>query len=850
MDLTTQRKVVFGRIADIRYEGSGTGLSRRSSLLGQPDGSNLNSQLPRQWSNVANETGGTGRLVAHVFQEIAPVLHRHGVDMVFADVQGANAPRLPPKEKVFPGFVLHSPTGEVRLVGEMKTSWTTDLDNLWSRAERKFLGQVFRYMDDYGTLYGCACTYEQAVFLKRRDQGPFRSHRLSSIALPRIKIGGIAGYWARFEGYILWVLQKAIGWVITLDWRYFFDSSLTALASGCQALSTRPYVPRGHSLSRRDDSAPIYRDASYCIDERVDDLLARMTIEEKAGQLFHTRLMDGPLDDEGSGNNAHNSTSNMIGEKHMTHFNLASDITNATETAEFINRIQELALQTRLGIPVTVSTDPRHSFTENVGTGFKAGVFSQWPESIGLAALRDPYVVRKFAEVAKEEYIAVGIRAALHPQVDLSTEPRWARISNTWGENSTLTSELLVEYIKGFQGDKLGPQSVKTVTKHFPGGGPVENGEDSHFAYGKNQTYPGNNLEEHLKPFKAAIAAGATEIMPYYSRPIGTEYEPVAFSFNKRIVTELLRNELGFEGIVLTDWGLITDGYIAGQYMPARAWGVENLTELERAARILDAGCDQFGGEERPELIVQLVQEGTVSEDRIDVSVRRLLREKFVLGLFDNPFVDPESAGRVVGNDYFVRLGREAQRRSYTLLSNNEDIVPLKKIEQSTKFYIEGFNASFIESWNYTVVDSPEEADYALLRYNAPYEPRPGGFEANMHAGSLAFNDTEKARQAKIYSTVPTIVDIVMDRPAVIPEIIEQAKAVFASYGSDSNAFLDVVFGVSAPEGKLPFDLPSSMEAVEAQMEDVPFDTRNPVFKFGHGLSYANPCASSSSKCS
>ncbi|EIT77066.1 putative beta-glucosidase C [Aspergillus flavus] len=627
-------------------------------------------------------------------------------------------------------------------------------------------------------------------------------------------------------------------------------ASLTALASGCQALSTRPYVPRGHSLSRRNDSAPIYKDASYCIDERVDDLLARMTIEEKAGQLFHTRLMDGPLDDEGSGNNAHNSTSNMIGEKHMTHFNLASDITNATETAEFINRIQELALQTRLGIPVTVSTDPRHSFTENVGTGFKAGVFSQWPESIGLAALRDPYVVRKFAEVAKEEYIAVGIRAALHPQVDLSTEPRWARISNTWGENSTLTSELLVEYIKGFQGDKLGPQSVKTVTKHFPGGGPVENGEDSHFAYGKNQTYPGNNLEEHLKPFKAAIAAGATEIMPYYSRPIGTEYEPVAFSFNKRIVTELLRNELGFEGIVLTDWGLITDGYIAGQYMPARAWGAENLTELERAARILDAGCDQFGGEERPELIVQLVQEGTVSEDRIDVSVRRLLREKFVLGLFDNPFVDPESAGRVVGNDYFVRLGREAQRRSYTLLSNNEDIVPLKKIEQSTKFYIEGFNASFIESWNYTVVDSPEEADYALLRYNAPYDPRPGGFEANMHAGSLAFNDTEKARQAKIYSTVPTIVDIVMDRPAVIPEIIEQAKAVFASYGSDSNAFLDVVFGVSAPEGKLPFDLPSSMEAVEAQMEDVPFDTRNPVFKFGHGLSYANPCASSSSKCS
>ncbi|GMF79721.1 unnamed protein product [Aspergillus oryzae] len=135
MDLTTQRKVVFGRIADLRYEGSG-----HRAISPKPDGSNLNSQLPREWYNVANETGQTGRLVANVFQEIAPVLHRHGVDVVFADVQGANAPRLPPKEKVYPDFVLHSPTGEVRLVGEMKTSWTTDLDNLWSRAERKFLG--------------------------------------------------------------------------------------------------------------------------------------------------------------------------------------------------------------------------------------------------------------------------------------------------------------------------------------------------------------------------------------------------------------------------------------------------------------------------------------------------------------------------------------------------------------------------------------------------------------------------------------------------------------------------------------------------------------------------------------
>lgn len=611
--------------------------------------------------------------------------------------------------------------------------------------------------------------------------------------------------------------------------------ALAAISPGCLGLAINNH---GADFVQRNEGYPIYKDPSYSVDDRVQDLLRRMSIEEKAGQLFHARLSEGPLDDEGEGN----STETMIAKKHMTHFNLASDITNATATAEFVNKVQKRALRTRLGIPVTLSSDPRHSFTENVGTGFQAGVFSQWPESLGLAALRDPQLVREFAEIAREEYLAVGLRAALHPQVDISTEPRWARISGTWGENSTLTSELITEYIKGFQANdgKLGHNSVKTVTKHFPGGGPMENGEDSHFVYGKNQTYPGDNFDEHLVPFKAAIAAGATEMMPYYSRPIGTNYDPIGFSFNREIVTDLLRGELGFDGIVVTDWGLVTDGYIGTQYMPARAWGVESLSELERTAKILNAGCDQFGGEERPELVVQLVREGTISEERIDVSVARLLKEKFILGLFDNPFVDPAAANKIVGKEHFVQSGRDAQRRSYTLLTNKQSTLPLAKPSRSTKFYIEGFDRAFMAERNYTVVSTPSEADYALLRYNAPYEPRNGSFEAGFHAGSLAFNATERARQARIFSAVPTIVDIALDRPAVIPEIVEQAQAVLANYGSDSEAFLDVVFGQSKPEGRIPFDLPRSMEEVEGQMEDVPFDTLNPVFRYGHGLSYGS----------
>jgi beta-glucosidase len=332
--------------------------------------------------------------------------------------------------------------------------------------------------------------------------------------------------------------------------------------------------------------------------------------------------------------------------------------------------------------------------------------------------------------------------------------------------------------------------------------------------------------------------------MPYYSRPIGTEYEEVGFSFNKGIVTDLLKNTLGFEGIVVSDWGLVTDTYIAGQEMPARAWGVESLSELERAARVIDSGVDQFGGEQRPELIIELVENGRIEESRLDHSVRLLLREKFTLGLFEYPFVDVEEAKRIVGNPYFVRLGAEAQRKAYTLLTNKDNILPLSSDATSTKFYVEGLNSTLLTSRGFTVVETPEEADLAILRLSTPYEPRLGGFEKNYHDGSLAYNATEQARQAEIYATVPTIVDMRLERPAVIPEIAEQAAALLGSYGSSPAAFLDVLFNVegAAPQGKLPFDLPRSMEAVENSKEDVPFDTENPVFRFGDGLRYAETC--------
>ncbi|KAI9149942.1 putative beta-glucosidase C [Paramyrothecium foliicola] len=579
-----------------------------------------------------------------------------------------------------------------------------------------------------------------------------------------------------------------------------------------------------------------YQNASLCIDARVDDLLSRMTLAEKAGQMFHARTfidqgaqngtLDGDLNPE---------TSEDITEKFITHYVLSGAIDDARETASFLNGIQRVAASTRLGIPLTISVDPQHGVSNQTAVSFVGEAFSRWPDPMGFAALRKPEYTRKYAEVVREEYLALGIRQGLHPQIDLATQPRWGRLNAVFSEDVELTSVLGVEWIKGLQGEQLDRTSVIATAKHFPGGGPMENGEDSHFAWGKNQTYPGNNREHHLIPFKAAIAAGAAQIMPYYSRPIGTDWEEVAFGFNKGVVTDLLKNELGFEGIVVTDWNIVTQ----------RFWGLEEASEKERTRRVIEAGCDIFGGADGyPETIVELVNEGTISEERIDYSVRKLMKEKFQLGLFDNPYVDVDAAVITVANPYFTRLGREFQRRTMTLLTN-DGILPLPHSARSARFYVEGIDEETMFDYNLTVVATPEEADYAFLRLRSPFKPTTiTGALGEINNGTLEFDDAEKERQSKIYSTVPTVVDIKFNRPPAVPEIAEQASAFFATFGSSSDAFLDVVFGIDGwePEGKLPLEVPRSNEAAEAQFEDVPFDSVDPLFEYGHGLRYSDSC--------
>jgi len=572
-------------------------------------------------------------------------------------------------------------------------------------------------------------------------------------------------------------------------------------------------------------------DADLPVDERVQLLLDAMTIEEKAGLFFHTMIAIGDLE-EPNPVFATPSAREFLETKRMTHFNLLGAAPTGREIAAWQNALQRLAASTRLGIPVTLSTDPRHSFSENPGASILAGPFSQWPETLGLAATRDEALVERFADIARQEYTAVGLRVALHPQVDLATEPRWARQTATFGEDAELSGRLGAAYIRGFQGASFGPGSVSTMTKHFPGGGPQKDGEDPHFPYGREQVYPGGEFELHLKPFEDALAAGTRQMMPYYGMPVGTEYEEVGFGFNKSVITGLLRERYGFDGVVCTDWGLISDSEIFGQPFPARAWGVEHLTPRERMKKVLDAGADQFGGEANPELLLELVAEGEVTEARLDVSARRILREKFELGLFENPYVDEDAADDIVGRAEFRAAGEDAQRASITVLSNNGAL----PFARGRKLYVEGIDAEVAASFG-EVVETPGEADLAIIRLHAPFEERETMFENFFHAGSLAFSEQVVAHVREVAAAVPTVVDVLADRPPILTPIVEAAAAVTVNWGASGAALLDVLSGAFPAQGALPFDLPRSMAAVEASRPDVPFDTADPLFRFGHGLS-------------
>lgn len=609
----------------------------------------------------------------------------------------------------------------------------------------------------------------------------------------------------------------------------------------------------------------VYEDWRRSLDERVNDLVTQMTIEEKAGLMVGPQLSAGPNGSVSEqavySSNPFNpgpiqlnspATSDALLRRNIRQF-INRENLPARTMATWLNAVQQIAESSRLGIPVIFVTNPRNQYgTQNVFGIQEAGsAFSQWPGPLGLAATRDLALIEDFARIAAQEYVAVGLRGAYHPMADVATEPRWNRFRETFGEDAKLTTDIITALIRGFQGEKLGPHSVALTTKHFPGAGPAKEGLDAHFAYGKNQVYPGKNLEYHLQPWKAAIAAGTAMIMPYYAVPKGMTSEDVGMAYNKEIITDLLRTKLGYTGVVNSDTGISTG-------MP---WGVESLSVKDRYKKAIEAGVDRIGGDATPELIVELVKEGALTEARIDESARRILRVYFGLGLFENPYANPDEAERTVRKKEFQDKADLAQRKSIVLLKNANDILPLKK---GLRMYVEGVDAAVAAQYGYVSTNNPDEANICIVRVSPTGGAigggrgagggragaggagggRPGGFAGGGRPGGgnqpvdLTIPAARLTPVRALMQKKPTIIVLQFDSPYVIPELAQEAAALLATFGVSDEALFDVLMGKFNPTGKLPFELPSSMEAVRAQLEDLPYDSKEPLFKFGAGLSY------------
>jgi beta-glucosidase len=608
-----------------------------------------------------------------------------------------------------------------------------------------------------------------------------------------------------------------------------------------------------------------YEDWRLPAEVRVADLLQRMSLEEWAGLMTHGTLpSSGPLAPLGVGTEYDLvKVRQFIDEDHVSTF-----ITRLKGTAGFFakqnNGVQAIAESSRWGIPVTISSDPRHHFEQVLGAAMQDGAFSMWPEALGFAAANDPELTRRFGDVVRQEYKAVGIRESLAPQADLATEPRWARANGTFGEDAGIAKRMVEAYIAGVQNgpNGLNSGSVVAVVKHWAGYGAARDGWDGHNYYGRYADFSGNNFPQHLIPFTGAFAAHVGAVMPTYSvlqevAIDGKPLEQVGAGFNHQLLSELLRGKYGFRGVIVSDWAITNDcseacrnGTAAGvKPTPAEIgmpWGVEGLTKAQRFAKAINAGVDQIGGTEQSNVIAEDVHNGLISKARVREAAGRILLQKFKLGLFEQPYVDETKAGVIADNKDFASEGQAAQARAVVLLANKSvastghSLLPFAA--KGKRIYLYGVAARAAAAVGFTVVTDPTQADLALIRAPAPYESEHPNyfFGSRQHEGRLAFTEQDAAfaELLRVSPMVPTVFLTTLERPLILTNVSPLASALLGDFGILDEPLLALITGKLSPSGHLPFELPSSVEAVRQQKSDLPHDTQSPLFPYGFGLHY------------
>ena len=546
--------------------------------------------------------------------------------------------------------------------------------------------------------------------------------------------------------------------------------------SGVKILSIDGYAFKDLN---RNDTLDAYEDWRLPCSERAADLASQLSVEEIAGLMLYSAHQAIPMKEGTSYSPAHydgkayeeagaapsdltDEQKKFLKDDHLRAV-LITSVETPADAARWNNNMQAFVEGLDHGIPANTSSDPRHetkaSAEFNAGAG---GQISLWPSSLGLAATFDPALVRQFADIASEEYRALGIATALSPQIDVATEPRWWRFSGTFGEDPQLATDMAQAYCEGFQtspkelwtrGEQgWGTLSVNAMAKHWYGYGAQEGGRDSHFAHGKFAVYPGNNLTMHKRPFTEGafhLQEGtkmASAVMPIYSilwqqDPSG---ENVGGSYSHWLIQQQLRDEAGFDGVVCTDWGITADNTAMDYTGGGKPWGVEQLTVAERHYRILQAGVDQFGGNNEIAPILEAYQmwvkdKGEQSaRERFEQSARRLLMNMLRVGLFENPYLDPKRTEETVGKPEFMEKGYEAQLKSVVMVKNHGNAtLPISKrlkvyvpkrhfpaipgiwggmSEEKTDYPI---SLDLVKKY-YDVTDKPEEADFALCLIAEP----------------------------------------------------------------------------------------------------------------------------------
>jgi beta-glucosidase len=629
----------------------------------------------------------------------------------------------------------------------------------------------------------------------------------------------------------------------------------------------------------KNQKLDVYEDWRQPLDKRVANLVSQMTLEEKVGMLLINTLNAGEKGTLTEG------AVDYIENQKMTRFIFRNTIKNNPvntgagngfagvqispyEAAQFMNAVQELSERTRLGIPSLFKSNSRNhmEIDARAGINVESGSFSSWPKESGLAATRDMDLIADFAKIIAEEWRAIGLRGMYGYMADLSTEPRWYRVHETFTENSELATDIIKVLIKNLQGEKLHSKSIALTIKHFPGGGPQEGGGDPHYAFGKNQVYPAGKFDYHLAPFKAAIDAGASSIMAYYGIPVGQPYLPnnVGMAFSKGILTDLLRTLLKFRGYVNSDTGIIGE----------RAWGLEDKSLDDQILIAIDAGTDILSGFSNNKQVLNLVEAGKLSESRVNLSVTRLLREQFELGLFENPYVDPNRAAYLVGNPSFQQKADLAQRKSIVLLQNKTKLpLAIPKGKDTLKIFTMGMNTNLFKEreWSNYKVTSGEynkekketlpsiskETDIAIIRVqvtnNAGSDRRFGGADST-ELDFLSFSEMAKAKSWKISPSLEdiqtvmasigaekTILSIDFRQPYVLDEAsgILNAAGILATFGVSDEAVMDIIMGKFNPTGKLPYALAKTSAAVVKQAPDAPgYPEEDTLFPYGFGLNY------------